>query len=249
MICIASLTSSRVNSITALPRRRLLATDLDGTFLNSSGQVSEHNRASLHRATAEGLNVVFATGRPARWLRGVADQAGHYSHIIGANGAFIADMQSLQVIQRVAVDNTAAAAVVSDVLEKFPDCTFAIERSFIGMPIAMSQPASYDEMKVSTLSDYEFAITPGYVARWSIDDIIPVAPIEELITHTDITKIIIKPADPTGWNSDTWLAALAPIVGNRLQTTHASQDVVLAELSAVGVTKAAHWPRSHKVLA
>jgi hydroxymethylpyrimidine pyrophosphatase-like HAD family hydrolase len=50
--------------------------------------------------------------------------------------------------------------------------------------------------------------------------------------------MMVKPHDPTNWNSDTWLAEIAPLVGDLLQPTHASQDVVLAEVSAKGVTKA-----------
>jgi hydroxymethylpyrimidine pyrophosphatase-like HAD family hydrolase len=82
-------------------------------------------------------------------------------------------------------------------------------------------------------------VTPGYQARWKVNQEIPVEPIEHLIVQPDITKLLVKPADPTGWNSDTWLAEVAPLIGDRLQATHASQDVVLAEVAAHGVTKGA----------
>jgi hypothetical protein len=42
---------------------RLIAIDLDGTLLNSSGQVSPRNRAALRLAEASGAEVVVATGR------------------------------------------------------------------------------------------------------------------------------------------------------------------------------------------
>src|SRR5258705_3277432 len=43
---------------------RLIATDLDGTLLNSHGVVSERSIAALRAAHAAGIIVVFATGRP-----------------------------------------------------------------------------------------------------------------------------------------------------------------------------------------
>jgi hypothetical protein len=42
---------------------RLIAIDLDGTLLNTSGQVSPRNLAALHLAEASGIEVVISTGR------------------------------------------------------------------------------------------------------------------------------------------------------------------------------------------
>ena len=218
-------------------RRRLLATDLDGTFLASDGSVTEENRKALEAARLSDLDVIFVTGRPARWLRGVADAANHYNLIIGANGGFIADMRTMKVTSAIAADSMELQRVVERILSKHPDATFAIERTYPGMQIAQSTGLEYREMQVSTLSDYEFAVTPGYQARWKVNQEIPVEPIEHLIVQPDITKLLVKPVDPTGWNSDTWLAEVAPLIGDRLQATHASQDVVLAEVAAHGVTK------------
>jgi len=180
---------------------------------------------------------VFVTGRPARWLRGVADAAEHHNLIIGANGGFIADMKSMTVTHTNSVDNSKLQQVVARLQEAHPTAVYAIERSYVGMPIAPARGLRYDEMQVSTLSNYEFAVTPGYSATWSVDANIPVAHINELIDQSDITKLIIKPLDASQWTSDSWLAEIAPIVGEDLQTTHASHEVVLTEISAKGITK------------
>ncbi len=45
------------------PSVRLIALDLDGTLLASSGTVSERNRNALAAATAAGIEIVIATGR------------------------------------------------------------------------------------------------------------------------------------------------------------------------------------------
>lgn len=69
----------------------LLVTDLDGTLLRADGTVSLRTRQALRRARTAGLPVVFATGRPPRWLPAVLDQTGHCADIICTNGALILD--------------------------------------------------------------------------------------------------------------------------------------------------------------
>jgi Cof subfamily protein (haloacid dehalogenase superfamily) len=219
-------------------RKKLLASDLDGTFLNSKGEVSTENRDAIGRAIQNDLEVVFVTGRPPRWLRGVADNANHYNTIIGANGAFIADLQKMEVIQSNPLETDALNIVVERIRSKYPNSVFAIERAFVGMPIAKSVCPNYESMHVEKLSDFEYAISPGYEVVWWNVDYIPVAPIETLMAKPDITKVLVKPGDPTGWTSDSWLAEINSIVNNELQTTHASEHVVLAEISALGITKA-----------
>ena len=57
---------------------KLIATDLDGTFLSPDESVSAENSAAVLAAQEAGITVVFATGRPIRWLeviRGPARRA------------------------------------------------------------------------------------------------------------------------------------------------------------------------------
>ncbi|MGN6240353.1 MAG: HAD family hydrolase, partial [Cellulosimicrobium cellulans] len=61
-------------SSSALPR--VVATDLDGTLLRSDGTVSERTRAALRAAEDAGVEVVFVTARPPRWLDQLADVVG-----------------------------------------------------------------------------------------------------------------------------------------------------------------------------
>ena len=42
---------------------KLIATDMDDTLLNSQVQVSERNKAAIHKALAAGVHVLLATGR------------------------------------------------------------------------------------------------------------------------------------------------------------------------------------------
>ena len=60
-----------------LAGRKVLATDLDGTLLRPDLTIGGLTRAAIGDAVAAGIHVVFVTGRPPRWMRVVAAEAGH----------------------------------------------------------------------------------------------------------------------------------------------------------------------------
>jgi hypothetical protein len=70
---------------------RLIAIDLDGTLLNSSGDISQRNATALRRAEESGAEVVIATGRrhayAMRVLRGLNLRSA--SALISSNGTVI----------------------------------------------------------------------------------------------------------------------------------------------------------------
>ena len=55
---------------------RLVATDVDGTLLDPTDQVSERTRAAVHRVVAAGVPFVLVTGRPPRWIPPIVEQLG-----------------------------------------------------------------------------------------------------------------------------------------------------------------------------
>ncbi|WP_047151112.1 Cof-type HAD-IIB family hydrolase [Aneurinibacillus tyrosinisolvens] len=68
---------------------RLIALDMDGTLLNSKGEISEANAASIREAQNNGCIVAIATGRPYYNAKAMLEQAGLSCPIIGVNGASI----------------------------------------------------------------------------------------------------------------------------------------------------------------
>lgn len=220
----------------ALPK--LIASDLDGTFLDSHGAVSAANRAAVQRAQEAGIRVLFITGRPARWIQIVADLADHHDIIIGANGGFVADMKRREVIHRNAMESAALQSAVERISSVHPGSAYAAERSFVGMPIAPAvKTTGYNALAEQRLSHFEFAISPGYSGDNWVPPKTPVVPVSELIAQPDLTKFIVRPPDAKQWNVDSWFAEIEGLVGDVLQVTHAAQDVPQAELSARGVTK------------
>ena len=68
-----------------------IATDMDGTLLNSQEKISEANAAAIKKAQAAGLQVVVATGRAYDEARHLLGEAGIKCPVISVNGAVVWD--------------------------------------------------------------------------------------------------------------------------------------------------------------
>lgn len=106
----------------------LIATDLDGTFLDSSGRVSELNQQAVLAAAEQGVATVIATGRPPRWLDGVLD-ALHSARpkVIASNGALVYDLDTGQLKQIHPLPAEATLEYANRLQRAVPDVHFAVE--------------------------------------------------------------------------------------------------------------------------
>ncbi|SDN00013.1 HAD family hydrolase [Bacillus sp. OK048] len=66
---------------------KCIATDMDGTLLNSYQKVSQENKEAILKAQAQGIEVVVATGRSYQEVRFVLDEADLHCPAICVNGA------------------------------------------------------------------------------------------------------------------------------------------------------------------
>ena len=77
---------------------KLMAIDLDGTLLNSFGEVSENTRKALQAAKERGVEVVLASGRPISSTESLAVELGVDNYLISGNGAAVYDIKEQKVI-------------------------------------------------------------------------------------------------------------------------------------------------------
>lgn len=77
---------------------KLIAIDLDGTLLNSYGQVSEKNKEYINKAINNGAEVVIASGRPVSSARSIANEINANNYIICGNGSILYDLQNNQIL-------------------------------------------------------------------------------------------------------------------------------------------------------
>ena len=77
---------------------KLLALDLDGTLLDSRGQISEQNRQAIRLAEENGVFVTIATGRRFRDARPVGLEIGLNAPLVTHNGALLKYAQNLDTV-------------------------------------------------------------------------------------------------------------------------------------------------------
>lgn len=189
----------------------VVATDLDGTVVRSDGSISARTKAALERAAGSGALVVIVTGRPPRWLDGIADATGHHGLAICANGALIYDLTTESVVGSRPLELAVVRDVITALRGAIPGIGFAIERV-----------------------DGQFAHEPAYHSRWTPEADTLIGRLDAVMTEP-ISKVLAR---QEGASPDELLARAREALGPKVATlTHSSTDGLL-EISAFGVTKA-----------
>ena len=192
-------------------RPRVVATDLDGTVVRSDGTISARTRRALEAVADSGAMVVIVTGRPPRWLRGIAEATGHHGLAICANGAIVWDLHDERVVSSYPIDVSTVRDIVASLRAEIPELGFAVESIDTG-----------------------FGHEPSYRPRWSTDEQTVVAELEALLSRP-VAKLLAR---HEGLTADELLARARSVVADELASlTHSSRDGLL-EISAAGVTKA-----------
>jgi Cof subfamily protein (haloacid dehalogenase superfamily) len=193
---------------------RLIASDMDGTLLRRDETVSEATVAELERWRTDGVPVVLATGRPPRWMRRIREVLRHGTAVC-CNGAVLLDLESFQVIDEVALQPALLQSICTELRRRQPGIWFAVEYGF------------------------EFRHEPIYKPRWDVDvPGVAEATLEEMVA-VPVAKLLARHEE---LGPDEFVAVVEDVIAGRATVTHSSSDA-LAEISAVGVTKASGLAR------
>jgi Cof subfamily protein (haloacid dehalogenase superfamily) len=188
---------------------RLIASDMDGTLLRWDDTVSDATVDELARWREDGVPVVLATGRPPRWMTRIREVLGHGTAVC-CNGAVLLDLESFEVVDEVMLEPEILRSVTAELRRRQPDTWFAVEYGL------------------------EFRHEPVYQPRWDVDAPgVAEATLEELVA-APVAKLLARHEE---LSPEEFVAIVDDVIGNRATVTHSSSDA-LAEISAVGVTKA-----------
>lgn len=77
---------------------KLVAIDLDGTLLNSYGEVPNKNKEAIQKALKKQVEVVLTSGRPIMSVKNLANEIGCNKYMICGNGAITYDIQKEEII-------------------------------------------------------------------------------------------------------------------------------------------------------
>ena len=90
---------------------RLIGIDIDGTLLDSRGQMPPANREAIHDAVAAGIHVALVTGRSYPFARPIADPLPPDVTLIVSNGAIERDSNGDTLVRRL-LDRDVARTVL-----------------------------------------------------------------------------------------------------------------------------------------
>lgn len=132
---------------------KLLALDLDGTLLNSRGEIPRQNIEAIQKAENKGVLVTIATGRRFRDALPVAEQLKLNAPVICHNGALLKHYDSLETVHA----SILGRATVSEVLR--------VGKAFGGNALLSADPRGKGVLFYDSLSDDNIPLQK-YVA-WS----------------------------------------------------------------------------------
>ena len=188
---------------------RLVATDLDGTLLHTDGTVTARTREALTAIEAQGVIVVFVTGRPIRWMDDLWEHVGGHGLAIVSNGGILYDVHARAVRMSRTIPVDVATEVASVLRKVVPGTSFAVERV------------------------EGFAKEPGFMSRIPPPPDVVLGPLEEVIDDTTVKLL----ARHEHLEPELFWAEVESHVGHLVTTTWSSVGA-LVEMSAHGVSKA-----------
>lgn len=193
---------------------RLVASDIDGTILGHDGKISGRTIRAFHACRGAGVELVFVTGRPPRWLHPLEEQLGHTGTVICSNGAVVWDLEADKMV-------SARTMALNDVFE-------------VRRIIKTLRPTAL--FAAETLTG--FHLEPGFIENGTselLSEFTP-APLADTLTADDaVVKFLAIVREGT---ADDFLAEVTPAVGDLAAVTHSAPTIAMLELSVPGVNKA-----------
>ncbi|MCL2316060.1 MAG: Cof-type HAD-IIB family hydrolase [Actinomycetia bacterium] len=197
----------------ALPAIDVVATDLDGTFLGADGRVSALNAYAMRCAARRGVRLVFATGRPLRWLQPLQPFRPLDAYAIASNGAIVWSLARGEAVAVHPLPVDATVAVAAALLTAVPDAGFAVE-----------------------YADGTWGRTPAYPIRGDMveQSVLATEVASLLAADTAVKLLLVSPSRPTA----DLLAVARPAVRERLSLTYSMvRSAGLLEMCGPGVDK------------
>lgn len=195
---------------------RFIASDLDGSLLTSTGVVSEENLQAINKVKAEGLDLIFVTGRPTRWMDNIAAMTGHIGQVLCANGAVLYDLGTEEIVDAQIMNGDIGLLAAERLKSVDPGITFAVE--------------------LARKSD-EFLVDLNYRPRWE-----PKVPprkvsVEEMFETDLVVKFLARPSSDALHDADSFLHACDAALDGIVDVTHSDNLDVLIEMSLLGTNK------------
>ncbi len=192
---------------------RLVASDMDGTIVGRDGRMSTRTVQAFRDCAAAGVEVVFVTGRPPRWLDPLRDQLQHRGTVICSNGAVTYDLGAERVLDAHLLDHGHIIEARDIIRGLYPSAAFAAE-TINGFKIE----SGFADPGTSELLGGEQAL-----------------PFEKSLPGEKVIKFLAREREVT---PDEFLGTVGPAVEHLVSTTHSAPSIALLEMAVPGINKA-----------
>ncbi len=191
---------------------RLVACDLDGTVVRADGTISARTLAAFEACTAAGVEVLFVTGRPPRWMPPIAEATGHSGIAVCGNGAVLYDLASEQVLHAYGLAPAMVQAAADRLRASMRDAVFAME----------------------TLQGYRRE--PGFVPHHDAAAAALCGQLPDLLADAPVVVKLLCRVESL--RADAILARARRLLVGIAEPVHSDPRGSLLEVSAIGVSKA-----------
>jgi Cof subfamily protein (haloacid dehalogenase superfamily) len=150
-------------------RPKLVATDLDGTLLDSEGEVTPRTRTALELCWDAGIPVVGVTGRGPRLLDSVRAALDGRGIAVLAQGGFVVDLERDEVLRTVGLPREQAQAVIEQIEAVAGDLVVAVEdaseQSEVAGPLRVQHGFDWPYPEPAHLLPKDEVLPPGPVLK------------------------------------------------------------------------------------
>lgn len=91
---------------------KLIAIDLDGTLLNSYGEISNANKEAIKKAKEKGIQIVLTSGRISSSIITLANEIEANNYIIAGNGAIVYDLKNEKILYNECIPKQKALEII-----------------------------------------------------------------------------------------------------------------------------------------
>jgi len=193
---------------------RLVASDVDGTIMGHDGVISTRTRNAFVAVREAGVQVVFVTGRPPRWLGPLAEQLGHDGTVICSNGAVVWNMAGGELLSAEGLGREEVLRLRTIIRELHPEAGFGAE-CVNGLRVEESFRQAHGG---SRLAELDFA---------PLED--SLGPEDQVVKFLAVSPVL---------SAEEFHALVVEAVGPLAHVTHSDARFALLEISAPGITKA-----------
>jgi Cof subfamily protein (haloacid dehalogenase superfamily) len=202
---------------------KLIAMDIDGTLLDSRGQLPEKNARAVAEAASRGLEIVLVTGRRFDFARPIADELKCDLHLIVNNGALIKSKNG-ETHQQLLLPSDTARQVLEATAEFRANAGVVFDR-------ALERQIIFEKV------DWDDPRRGGYFQR-NRAYIAVVSPLVDCLNGEDPIQVLYTGACRPIRSAMRQLAALPIAAGFTLALTeYEKRDFAILDVLRAGVTK------------